>query len=93
MHCQCGIDFCYVCGEQAAPGSDHWLRETSGCPRFGVAGSEQEMFDDDLGGPEDGADDDTELMEVWEQGEGEATKFDFIRWAWQAAMAEGTAYA
>jgi hypothetical protein len=29
-------------------------------------------------------------MVPWERGDGESTTFNFTRWAWQAAMAEGT---
>lgn len=50
------------------------------------------MFDDDFADTDDD-EDDVEEMPAWEQGDGELTTFDFIRWAWQAAMAEGTVYA
>jgi hypothetical protein len=91
--CQCGTNFCYVCGAEAEPASEHWLRESGGCPRFGVVGGGREMFDDDFGhgGNEDnvGGDDvDNEPLRIWERGEGEPTTFDFTRWAWQAAVAE-----
>jgi hypothetical protein len=72
------------------------MRADGGCPRYGAAGSERAMFDDDFGDADDEADAEDafieEEREVWERGEGESTSFDFIRWAWQAAMAEGTAY-
>lgn len=94
--CQCGTNFCYVCGAQAEPESEHWLRVDGGCPRYGVAGGAREIFDDDFGDAEHEADADAAfVMEervVWERGEGESTTFDFIRWAWQATMAEDAAY-
>lgn len=94
--CQCGINFCYVCGEEAEPESEHWLRVDGGCPRYGVAGSAREIFDDDFGDADDEANADAafvlEERVVWERGEGESTTFDFIRWAWQATMAEDAAY-
>jgi hypothetical protein len=99
--CQCGTSFCYICGERAEPDSEHWQRGFGGCPRFGVAGGGREIFDDDFGhGGEEEEEEETTLIEdtvadhlpTWERGEGESTTFDFIRWAWQAAMAGGTAY-
>ena len=94
--CQCGTNFCYVCGAQAEPESEHWLRVDGGCPRYGVAGSAREIFDDDFGDADDEANADAafvlEERVVWERGEGESTTFDFIRWAWQATMAEDAAY-
>ena len=94
--CQCGTNFCYVCGEPAEPGSEHWMRDVDGCPRYGVEGSGREMFDDDFGQAEEedivAVADDVGQMVPWGRGEGESTTFDFIRWAWQAAMVEGTAY-
>jgi hypothetical protein len=96
MTCQCGTDFCYICGEQADPESDHWLRVDGGCPRYGVVGSGRAIFDDDLGPAMDEANAEAafamEEREVWERGEGESTTFDFIRWAWQATMFENDAY-
>ena len=95
MTCQCGTSFCYICGEQAEPESEHWLRVDGGCPRYGAADSGRAMFDDDFGHADD-ADADLafalEERETWERGEGESTTFDFIRWSWQAAMMERTAY-
>lgn len=94
--CQCGTNFCYVCGEEAEPESEHWLRVDGGCPRYGVAGSAREIFDDDFDHADDGANADAafvlEERVVWERGEGESTTFDFIRWAWQATMVEDAAY-
>jgi hypothetical protein len=95
MTCQCGTGFCYICGEQAEPESEHWMRADGGCPRYGIAGSGRAMFDDDFGNADDEANAEAafvlEEREVWERGEGESTTFDFIRWAWQATMAEDTA--
>lgn len=92
MECQCGITFCYVCGVQVEATSDHWQRGTGGCPRFGVVGDGHEIFDDDIANVEDDDNVATDEMVVWEQGDGESTTFNFIRWAWQAAMATTTVY-
>jgi hypothetical protein len=96
MTCQCGTSFCYICGEPAEPESEHWMRADGGCPRYGIAGSGRAMFDDDFGDADDEANAEAafvlEEREVWERGEGESRTFDFIRWAWQATMAEDTAY-
>ena len=88
INCPCGTNFCYVCGVQAGPESEHWLRAEGGCPRYGVAGSARLIYDDDFSP----ADEDTENLEFWQRGEGESTTFDFNRWEWQAAMAEGMNY-
>jgi hypothetical protein len=98
MSCQCGVSFCYICGKEAEASSDHWLRELGGCPRWGQRGSEREWYDDDHDDDENDDNDDTDDagaadMVPWERGDGESTTFNFTRWAWQAAMAEGTVYA
>lgn len=51
------------------------------------------MFDDDFDNVGDDANANVPVnhMEIWERCQGESTIFDFIRWGWQAAMAEGTA--
>jgi hypothetical protein len=99
MSCQCGVSFCYICGKEAEAGSDHWLRELGGCPRWGQRGSEREIYDNDehdvVANDDDDDTDDAGAEELvpWERGDGELTTFNFTRWAWQAAMAEGTVYA
>jgi hypothetical protein len=41
----CATHFCFVCGKQVpAHLSGHWQK--GGCPRFGVAGSRRQIFDD-----------------------------------------------
>jgi len=92
MTCQCGTNFCYICGEKAEPESEHWLRADGGCPRYGAVDSERAIFDDNSNDADDNADANVPAnqMEIWERNQGESTTFDFIRWAWQAAMVEGT---
>ena len=40
--CSCLTQFCLCCGRLALHNSDHWKQ---GCPRWGVPGTEQAMFD------------------------------------------------
>lgn len=71
--CQCSTSFCYICGEQAEPESEHWLRVDGGCPRYGAVGSGRAIFDDDFGPAIDEADAEAAFAmqerEVWERGE------------------------
>jgi hypothetical protein len=90
MSCQCGVSFCYICGKEAEASSDHWLRELGGCPRWGQRGSEREWYDDDHDDDENDDNDDTDDAGAADMV---PTTFNFTRWAWQAAMAEGTVYA
>lgn len=93
MHCQCGTDFCYICGEPADHSGNHWEKEGGGCPRFGEVGSGHEIFDDD--DDVDNEDDDAgpdawvETMIPWEEDDDAWTIFSLVRWAWQAVMAHG----
>ena len=81
MTCQCGTNFCYICGEQAEPESEHWLRADDGCPRYGAAGNERAMFDDDFDDADDDANENVNTStEIWERGQGESTTFEFIRY-------------
>lgn len=96
IKCECGAEFCFLCGIEANGRSDHWTVE-GGCPRWGFIGSGRELFDAAGGGGDDDDDDDIwdddeglEAPEPWERGEGEPTLFNFYRWAWSAAMFEGT---
>jgi hypothetical protein len=45
MRCGCGIQFCYVCGEPAAEGSDHWAKKPDGCQRYNQPGANNAQFD------------------------------------------------
>lgn len=47
VSCVCKTQFCYICGEFAKNGSEHWLI-SSGCPRFGSKGSPRAIFDGGL---------------------------------------------
>ncbi|TKA79109.1 hypothetical protein B0A55_02429 [Friedmanniomyces simplex] len=42
VHCYCGAQFCYICGEATTHHSDHW-RET--CPRYNQPGARNAQFD------------------------------------------------
>ncbi|KAH9823694.1 IBR domain, a half RING-finger domain [Teratosphaeria destructans] len=57
MECgMCGASFCWICGQEQAEDSDHWL--PGGCPRYGAAGAPNAHFDElaesRLDGPADG---------------------------------------
>jgi len=43
MVCQCGTNFCFVCGEEAREGSGHW--NSGRCPRYNAVGSGMERWD------------------------------------------------
>lgn len=49
--CICMQNFCFVCGQEAFDGSNHWV--PGGCPRYGKAGSDRVVYDRDSGEPED----------------------------------------
>lgn len=44
MCCGCGTPFCYVCGEPAREGSDHWIKKPDGCPKYGPRDAPNPMF-------------------------------------------------
>ena len=81
MTCQCSINFCYICGEEAGPESEHWMRSEGGCPRYGAVDSERAMFDDDFDDADDNANANVPAnhMEIWERGQGESITFSLIR--------------
>lgn len=95
MHCQCGTDFCYICGELADHSGDHWEKGAGGCPRWGEVGSGHEIFDDDPHEDDVHDHDDEDIgagledMIRWEEDDDDSTTFNHVRWAWQAAMAHG----
>lgn len=45
MRCGCDMQFCYVCGEPATEGSDHWTEKVGGCPRYNQPGANNARFD------------------------------------------------
>lgn len=66
-----------------------------GCPRWGFVGSGRELFDAARGDDDEDLFDDDEGLEdpePWGLGEGEPTVSNFYRWAWSAAMFEGTGH-
>jgi hypothetical protein len=45
MCCGCGTPFCYVCGEPAREGSDHWIKKPNGCPKYGPRDATNPIFE------------------------------------------------
>lgn len=45
MRCHCGTTFCYICGEPANEGSDHWTKKPNGCPKYHQPGAENARYD------------------------------------------------
>lgn len=99
VECQCGTEFCYICGQPATHADNHWSRALGGCPLYGQLGSGREIFDEeilerdfgDIEGDVEG-DVDADPEDLWEEDDDETTQFHYIRWGWAAAMAYGDSY-
>ncbi|KAM0721431.1 hypothetical protein Q7P37_002355 [Cladosporium fusiforme] len=100
MHCRCGEDFCYLCGERAKEGSDHWREREGGCPKYGGKDSGRFEVDEAV---DDGGEDEAEevieqrtpwdglnILEPWERGERRLTTWNFERFTWMILWAHGT---
>lgn len=87
--CLCMQNFCFICGQEAFDGSNHWV--PGGCPRYGKVGSRRVVYDHDPGEPDHrspwllnslaGNRPDT-FQNVVEN----ASEFAIGSWAWNTAM-------
>lgn len=87
----CSQHFCYICGNEALEGSQHWSRADGGCPRWNGANDANAHFDDD----DDSVDDDDDSVDEEEEGGvrgGEWTPgVSFDTWTWNVTMQDANA--
>lgn len=61
--CHCLQNFCFICGKKAKGDSAHWL--PGGCPRYGLAGAENALFDTGVAPEEEPEEEEEEEDQGW----------------------------